>query len=120
MLLALLALIWVFGHLGFQSRLQCLRPRIRHAVSWAVIGLLSLYLILLPPHLIHHLTGPQAEGQQCTLFVQGNTSDQEGAEPVPLVVSPSLAGTMANCPAPPALVFPIPTRSGRSPPHLWI
>jgi hypothetical protein len=52
----------------------------------------------------------------CTLFVQANTSDQERVEPVPLLVSLSLAGTKADCPVLPALVFPIPTPSGRSPP----
>ena len=112
--------IWIARCLHFQRRVRGLRLEIGRGVSWAALGLLSVHLVALPPHLVHHLASPPDEGLKCTLFVQGNTSDQEGAEPVPLVVSPSLAGTMANCPAPPALVFPIPTRSGRSPPHLWI
>ena len=112
--------IWLAGRPHFQPRLRSLRLRIGRAVSWAVIGLLGVHLIALPPHLVHHLASPPDEGLKCTLFVQANTSDQERAEPVPLVVSPSLPGTMADCPPPPALVFPIPTRSGRSPPGLWI
>ena len=112
--------IWLAGRPHFQTRLRSLRLRIGHAVPWAVVGLLGVHLIVLPPHLVHHLASPPDEGLNCTLFVQANTSDQERAEPVPLVVSPSLPGTMANCPAPPALFFPIPTRSGRSPPRLCI
>lgn len=112
--------IWIVGRPTFHTRLRSLCLRFGYAVPWAVIGLLGVHLIVLPPHLVHHLASPPDEGLNCTLFVQANTSDQERAEPVPLVVSPSLPGTMANCPAPTALFFPIPTRSGRSPPGLWI
>lgn len=118
-LTALLSL-WIAGRPHFQPRLRFLCLRIGRTVPWAVIGLLSVHLIALPPHLVHHLTGPPDEGVKCILFVQGNTSDQERAEPVTLVVSPFLAGTMAVYPAPPVLFCPIPVPSGRSPPDLWI
>lgn len=112
--------IWLACCPRFQPLLRCLRLGIGRAVAWAVLGLLSVHLIALPPHLVHHLASPPDEGVKCTLFVQGSTSDQARAEPIPLIVSPSLPGTMADCPAPPALVFPISTRSGRSPPDLCI
>lgn len=112
--------IWIAGRPNFQTRLRTLRLRIGHAVPWAVVGLLGVHLIALPPHLVHHLASPPDEGVMCILFVQGGTSDQERAEPAPLVVSPFLAGTMADCPAPPVLFCPIPVPSGRSPPDLWI
>jgi hypothetical protein len=112
---ALLA-IWITGRPHFQSHLQPLHRRMGRPVPWAVIGLLGVHLIALPPHLVHHLANPPDDGLRCALFVQGNASDQERAEPVPPVVSLSLPGAMADCPAAPALVFPIPTRSGRSPP----
>jgi hypothetical protein len=115
---ATLLSIWIAGRPHFQPRVPYPRLRIGRTVAWAVIGLLGVHLIALPPHLVHHLASPPIEGSNCTLFVQASTSDQERAEPVPLVVSLSLPGTMADCPAPPALVFPIPTCSGRSPPGL--
>jgi hypothetical protein len=104
----------------FQSPVRSVRLEIGRGVSWAVLGLVSVHLIALAPHLVHHLASPVDEGLNCALFVQANTSDQERAEPVPLVVSPSQSRTMGDCPAPPAVALPIPTRSGRSPPGLWI
>jgi len=112
--------IWLAGLPHFQPRLRSVRPQSTRAMSWAVIGLLTIHLIALPPHLVHHLASPPDEGLKCTLFVQGNTSDQEGGEPVPLVIAPSLGGTPPTCPAPPALSHPIPSPPGRSPPNLWI
>lgn len=112
--------IWITRCPHFQSRVRYLRLEIGRGVSWAVLGLLSVHLIALPPHLIHHMASPPDEGVNCTLFVQANTSHQERAEPVPLVESPSLAGTMADCSSPPALFYPIPVPSGRSPPGFWI
>lgn len=110
--------------IGFTLRLCC-RPGRRspchpvgHSVAWTLIGLLGLYLTVLPPHLVHHLAGPREEGTQCTLFVEGNISEQERAEAVVLVGAPSPGGTMANCPAPPARFQLIPTPSGRSSPAL--
>jgi hypothetical protein len=117
---AVLLPIWITRRLRFQPRLRSLRLEVGRGVPWAVIGLLSVHLIALPPHLVHHLAGPPDEGVKCILFVQGSTSDQERAEPIPLVVSPFLAGTMADYPAPPVLFCPIPVPSGRSPPGLWI
>ncbi len=112
--------IWIAGRPHFQPRLQYLRLRIGRTVSWAVIGLLSVHLIALPPHLVHHLAGPLEEGLQCSLFVQGNISEQEVFEPGVLVGAPSPVGMVANCPAPSARLHPIPTPSGRSPPDLCI
>ncbi len=117
---ALLASICVVGHLRFQSRLHRLCRQTSRTVPWAALGLLSVHLIALPPHLVHHLAGPPDERAGCTLFVQASTNDQERAEPVMQVVSLSRPGTMADSPAPPPPVFPIPTPSGRSPPGPWI
>jgi hypothetical protein len=117
---ALLVSIRAVVHLHLQSRLRRLRPRTGRAVPWAVIGILSVYLVILPPHLVHHLAGPQDEGRQCSLFIQGNLSEQEPIGPVTPVAGLALDGSLATSPAPPAQSFPIPACSGRSPPGLWL
>ncbi len=112
--------IWCALRLCSSPHLRRLRRAHGRAAPWALAAILSLFLLALPPHLVHHLLSPQEQGQQCTLFVLGNLSDQERAERVTPVIAPSLDATVAKCPTPPALSSMIPTPSGRSPPLLCI
>jgi hypothetical protein len=81
-----------------------------------ILGLLALYLVALPPHLVHHIGNPESEAMPCTLFVQGKAVDQGTADPLLFAEFPASIGEVPTLPTPailPAANLPL---SGRSPP----
>lgn len=119
LLLALLASHWCAFHSSRRrSGLRISRRMANSPLTWAVVGILALYLILLPPHLVHHIGTPQAEAMKCTLFVQGKATDQGTVERVTLVAEPARGGQVLIPFTPPALPRLLPSTCGRSPPDL--
>lgn len=99
-------------------RVRLLRRRAAGGLTWAVVGALALYLVSIPPHLVHHIGGPEAEAVRCALFVLGGAADQGTVESVFLVAGPAFAAELSS-PSSPALVpHTPPPACGRSPPDL--
>jgi hypothetical protein len=86
-------------------------------MTWVVAGLLSLYLVVLPPHLVHHMGDPQSTDPPCTLLIQGTVTDQGAVEPLILLAKPVLAGAAYAQFAPPVPTHRVPLICGRSPPE---
>ena len=118
--LAVAIWIWCAVRLCPASYRTRLRRALGRAVPWALATILSLYLVALPPHLVHHLGDSQDEALGCILFVQGITTDQDDPGPVILVPGPAFACEVTGPSTPsvlPSLTVPA---SGRSPPRLYI
>jgi hypothetical protein len=87
---------------------------------WSLAGLLALHLIALPPHLVHHISRPQAEAVNCPHFHLGSSTEQGSIVMVTLGGEPGLIGDVAAPGMPPVLSRPVPSIIGRSPPGLFV
>lgn len=87
---------------------------------WSLAGLFALHLIALPPHLVHHISRPQAEAVNCAHFLLGSSTEQGSIAMVTLGEEPGFIGDVAAPGLTPVLSRPAPSISGRSPPDLFV
>ncbi len=87
-------------------------------VSLLAAGFLLAYLIVVSPHLVHHLL-EEGDGQAtCPLLIQSQQSTAQGQSDFPSVGPPALAGLLSDHAPTAFLPAPIaPTSQPRAPPN---
>jgi hypothetical protein len=100
-----------------QCRLHSPWPLAGTRMTWVVVGLLSLYLIVLPPHLVHHIGDPQSSDPPCTLLIQGTVTDQGSVEHSILLAEPVFAGEASSRFTASVPTHSVPLLRDRSPPE---
>lgn len=117
--LSLLAPLWfAFRRSARRFRRPLSQPLAGGPLAWLVVALLGLYVVALPPHLVHHVGDPL--NPPCIVFIQGNFSDQGAVEHPIVLTEPAFAGEVPRPPSPSVLSYLAPLTCGRSPPDLSI